>query len=306
MARLLPRQGQPPVVARSNASGLHGRFAHMTRENKLALVIGFALILFVGVLVSDHFSAARSQKEADLSLDGGTIITASQPAVRIIDLNQQSREAAATAKSAAVESAAVTEPSTAQESLPGFVDANEVRAPDLQALADAGTSGSSGGAPGGAVVHSVAAGETLMAISRRYFGDAAHVRALVEFNKMSDANVLRPGDRIRIPVTQQVAVADVPPGFEPVNETPDGAGPTEIPPGFVSAAEARSASATYTIKSTDTLSEISLRLLGTSRRWREIVALNPDVITDPDQIPAGAVIKVPSSKRPVRVAAERH
>ena len=31
----------------------------MTRENKLALVIGFGLILFVGILVSDHFSAQR-------------------------------------------------------------------------------------------------------------------------------------------------------------------------------------------------------------------------------------------------------
>ena len=31
----------------------------MTRENKLALVIGFGLMLFVGILVSDHFSAQR-------------------------------------------------------------------------------------------------------------------------------------------------------------------------------------------------------------------------------------------------------
>ncbi|MEQ8769861.1 MAG: LysM domain-containing protein [Phycisphaerales bacterium] len=32
----------------------------MTRENKLALIIGFTLILMVGVLVSDHLSRARS------------------------------------------------------------------------------------------------------------------------------------------------------------------------------------------------------------------------------------------------------
>ena len=31
----------------------------MTRENKLALVVGFGLLLFVGILVSDHFSAAH-------------------------------------------------------------------------------------------------------------------------------------------------------------------------------------------------------------------------------------------------------
>ena len=39
----------------------------MTRENKLALVVGFALILFVGILISDHFSIVRNQKAADLS-----------------------------------------------------------------------------------------------------------------------------------------------------------------------------------------------------------------------------------------------
>lgn len=31
----------------------------MTREHKLALIVGFALVLVVGVLVSDHFSSAR-------------------------------------------------------------------------------------------------------------------------------------------------------------------------------------------------------------------------------------------------------
>src|SRR5262245_53652325 len=39
----------------------------MTRENKLALVVGFGLILFVGILISDHFSVVRSQHAADLT-----------------------------------------------------------------------------------------------------------------------------------------------------------------------------------------------------------------------------------------------
>lgn len=38
----------------------------MTRENKLALVVGFGLILFIGILISDHFSVARSQTSANL------------------------------------------------------------------------------------------------------------------------------------------------------------------------------------------------------------------------------------------------
>lgn len=36
----------------------------MTREQKLALIVGFSLILFVGVLISDHLSSARKAKIA--------------------------------------------------------------------------------------------------------------------------------------------------------------------------------------------------------------------------------------------------
>ena len=38
----------------------------MTRENKVALVVGFALVLFVGILVSDHLSRAQTQQAAEL------------------------------------------------------------------------------------------------------------------------------------------------------------------------------------------------------------------------------------------------
>ena len=43
----------------------------MTRENKLALVIGFGLMLFVGILVSDHFSAQR--------FDPATVVQSGEP-----------------------------------------------------------------------------------------------------------------------------------------------------------------------------------------------------------------------------------
>ncbi len=39
----------------------------MTRENKLALIVGFSVILIVGVLVSDHFSHARQAQLRELN-----------------------------------------------------------------------------------------------------------------------------------------------------------------------------------------------------------------------------------------------
>lgn len=50
----------------------------MTRDTKLALVVGFALVLAVGVLISDHFAAGGQSPPADL--------VEAQPAVLVRDI----------------------------------------------------------------------------------------------------------------------------------------------------------------------------------------------------------------------------
>ncbi len=42
----------------------------MTREHKLAMIVGFALVLVVGVLVSDHLSGARKARMANVDMAG--------------------------------------------------------------------------------------------------------------------------------------------------------------------------------------------------------------------------------------------
>jgi nucleoid-associated protein YgaU len=44
----------------------------VTREQKLALIVGFSLILFVGVLISDHLSSARKAKIAKVEPETAT------------------------------------------------------------------------------------------------------------------------------------------------------------------------------------------------------------------------------------------
>lgn len=44
----------------------------MTREHKLALIVGFSLVLIVGVLISDHFSPARTQDVSAGAMSPGT------------------------------------------------------------------------------------------------------------------------------------------------------------------------------------------------------------------------------------------
>ena len=52
--------------------------------------------------------------------------------------------------------------------------------------------------------------------------------------------------------------------------------------------------ASYTVKKGDTLGDISLKTLGTSRRWQEILDLNS--IEDEDTLTPGAVLKIPAKK----------
>jgi len=44
----------------------------VTREHKLALIVGFSLVLIVGVLISDHFSPARTQDVSAGAMSAGT------------------------------------------------------------------------------------------------------------------------------------------------------------------------------------------------------------------------------------------
>lgn len=44
----------------------------VTREHKLALLVGFSLVLIVGVLISDHFSPARNQEVSAGDMSAGT------------------------------------------------------------------------------------------------------------------------------------------------------------------------------------------------------------------------------------------
>ena len=52
---------------------------------------------------------------------------------------------------------------------------------------------------------------------------------------------------------------------------------------------------TYTVKKGDTLAQIAKSELGSSKRAREIVDLNKKTLRDPDSLPLGAVLTLPSA-----------
>lgn len=96
----------------------------MTREHKLALIIGFTLILVVGVLISDHLSIARNTRFASVQQDDESGVLA---LTETIDPLQQwikenaSREIAMAARTDSVNGAGQASDSTRTGGQPGIL-----------------------------------------------------------------------------------------------------------------------------------------------------------------------------------------
>lgn len=117
--------------------------------------------------------------------------------------------------------------------------------------------------PGGAptVLHTVVAGETLRGIAAVELGDPARWVEIFAFNR----NTVRHPDRIR---EGQVLIMP--------------AGPAMVPaPRF------------HVVAPGETLESIATAQLADASRWREIFALNGDVITSIDSLVAGQVLALP-------------
>lgn len=156
----------------------------MTRENKLALVIGFGLILFVGILVSDHFSAQR--------YDGAQLTRASTgtetPGVDLTPLETpQAIHSPTTGEKielvSAGEGAASESTATAIEPLPISV-----------AMGD-----ETDGEP--VRFYKVQSGDTLWKIAAREYGDGSLNKELADYNKavLNDGGRLTLNQQLRLP-----------------------------------------------------------------------------------------------------------
>ena len=158
----------------------------MTRENKVALVVGFALVLFVGILVSDHLSKAQTQRAADLLPAVNNRPAAVHRSARFVDLQTSDRTRPA---------------SPTQTPLP---------LPLPIAEADADTE------PPATRVYTVRPGESLSTICQRVYGTASLTPSLAAHNDISDPDTLWAGKRITLPPAD---VLDRAPGTEQTDGT---------------------------------------------------------------------------------------
>lgn len=157
----------------------------MTRENKLALVIGFGLMLFVGILVSDHFSAQR--------FDPATVAQASEErsADLPIQLDVVGSDALAS-QGDRIDLAAGGQSQLPDAPAPGSdLVAEPAPLPVEVAKAD--------GIP--VRFHKVQSGDSYWKIAKGEYGDGSLADALKEYNKAvaPDAAKLALNSELRIP-----------------------------------------------------------------------------------------------------------
>ena len=175
-------------------------------------------------------------------------------------------------------------------------------APRRQGPTGDGTRVASGqrGEPGGLVVpprhslqrkwHVVEAGENLIRISKRYYGEGARWRLIQKANPdtVGPNGEVGQGKRIVIPELER-------------EQAPGASRPVRAGSGDQAATRA----GTITVKPGQTLSELALTYLGSSGLARQLFEANRDVLDDPDDVNPGDVLRLPKPERIVRPSAKK-
>ncbi len=269
----------------------------MTREIKLALILGSALALIVGVLVSDHLSAARKTQIAGITGELGVGVgTQTRPVAKPRDTNANWPEIVATLPTNKVEApqpAAGAERPLAQPDQVAAIDHDAALISDaarkgvefeFQKLTMIDSVATAPGAPPSAATpvappmkeHVIREGDTLWSIAQKYYGDGRQHTRIEEANHEAFAR------RKGLEIGQKVMI----PGRPAPAETSLALGSGEAP-----AKDAKPGK--YVVKPGDTLAGVARKTLGAEKRWEEILALNAARISDPDALSVGTELRLP-------------
>lgn len=306
-----------------------GRFP-VTREHKLALILGFSILLLVGVLVGDHFSKARTTRSPGdvASVNPGVLVEPERvpPAPRLQMAQTPTQTPAPVVPAPSPGNTGGDEmvnglsPAAAQlqreltmggpVSPPAVTIVRTPTSPELgltppaapQLPAPAPAPGPTGlpMATEPTISHPVTAEDSLYRLAKRYYNDANLWEKLAEFNKgrIRGRDGLSVGVTLLIPPKSVLLGKAAPAGNGPATAPiPKPAVNNSVPapaPGPAGSASPVGATSEYQVQPGDTLSTISLKTLGTSKRWREIRDLNKSAIPDDLTLKIGQKLKIPA------------
>jgi LysM repeat protein len=141
----------------------------------------------------------------------------------------------------------------------------------------------------------VQAGDTLPKIAMKVYGDPNRWQDLMVINNIENGNRIFVGQKLKTTSpNSNVVETNSDPNFVPDHEIEETAAPSVS----ADAAEADASfygqtGGTYTIQRGDTLGKIAKRILGSSRRWREIARANPSI--NPNRLNVGEQLIIPGA-----------
>ncbi len=237
----------------------------MTRDHKLALVVGFGLILFVGILITDHLSMTSRLHDP---LPTNSVTSTYQPPSSIqASPSREFRESPDIPREVAIKTRPQAEITLDTARVESSIPTPTGRTIDSTDRAAAETVRPAAVRP---LTHEVASGETLQSISTDFFGTTKKWKEIADANR----NVLANADDLRVGMVLVIPDRNI-----------------------ASAARPRSIASTTKAREIkvlpgDSLSRIAKRELEDQSRWRDIQSLNGMSDT---QVHPGQMLKIPTS-----------
>ena len=252
----------------------------VTRELKIALLIGFCLVLVVSVLIADHLSAARSANLADAA-----------PGVDTAIIEPEASPPTTGQGEAIKPGPLATNPARASEpAIPGSIDSTWNLGGQIDAHAMAGAvpvmtpESMAGLAPAGPA--SLVAGEPApVTIAQGVPGTGAEEPASSVASGVGDSAL---ADVIRT-LGGKLANGEItpPPAMSTESTSVIPVGPTRTTPPVEKYS-------TYTVASGDSLYKIAKKVYGKGELWKTLADANQDQITPNGNLKIGTALKVPT------------
>lgn len=262
-----------------------GKDAGVTRELKLALIVGLSLVLVVGVLITDHVKKSDANAiVAPISGDDPTRLTTVGnsgldpyiPARPLPDVEPKPKK---------IEPA----PSSPDAGHPvidiGSKNGGLVIDPN-QSPIDFPEPGSTLIAPTSIpdTSYAIQSGDTLYSICKKQYGDASLHGKLAEYNKLTDGKALKLNQKLNLPAKDVLTGKALPYAGKP-------AGPAVTPkPIADNVLTTMTTTVTYKVSSGDSLSSIARKYNTSLAKIRE---LNPSLRGREDTLAVGDELKLP-------------
>ncbi len=274
----------------------------MARETKVGLLLGLALILLVGIILSDLMQPGDKPGEGVTGFAGGaqTGIFGEDPFAGQPAYDARFEQAAPPVRA---DAPAVAAPAAADATPPGRADPpsawHVARTPPVP-IEPAPVS-LDPAAAATQFVHYVQPGQTLADIAETFYGNSAYARVLARFNldALDRDGEARPGARLDVPSLGAVSAEAL---STPEPRHADHAvrvdvGTPDLPelPARLRPGAGNPPARTVTVAPGDTLSGLAARHLGSAGRWKELMEANRGRLDSPQALRSGMTLTLPDA-----------